>query len=146
MKITLAIALLSVALMAPGMASATTLTGLDAMGNCEAWALEASVHWGWSTLQANLDYVVTLTDLDGNVLEEVVYAGVLTRPQGSPVNQVYEFSGNWEGTHYAPGFIMTGFVHLVGPNNDTTLEFSETLDCTVASEDVSWGTLKAYYH
>jgi hypothetical protein len=92
-----------------------------------------------------LDYLVTLADLDGNVMEEFVYSGVLVRPQGSDVNLIHVFSGTWEGSHSAPGFQLLGMVHLVGPNNDTTLEFSDALDCTVASENVNWGTLKATY-
>jgi hypothetical protein len=131
-------------LMLPAMASATHFTYLTAMGDCIGYAAETGVHFRSTVDSFDLDYTVTLSDMDGVVLE--TFSDAMTVTGSGDI--VLNFSDEW--TVFATGrFTVAGTYHLVstypGGVDEETVEFSNEIQCTVASEDVSFDSVKSMY-
>jgi len=136
-------------LLIPSLAMATHITSLTPGADCEGWGVEMVVQWRTGVYEGDLDYVIQLQDLDGNVLEEVTWAGMISRGMDDPSIQTYAFSGDWEGMFEAPSYNVWGSFHLVAPFDggvdEDTMDFTVEMDCTVATEGETWSTVKSLY-
>jgi len=140
-------AVIMAVLLVPMLASATHITDLVGLADCEGWAADLTVHWRSTVWAGDLDYVVVLTNADGEELEVFEGAMELVRDDGQ--DQVYSFGGVWEGMYQSDGFTATGTFHLVAPHGEdveeSTMGFEVDLGCTVDESNQSWSSLKASY-
>ncbi len=75
--------------------------------------------------------------------------GQIGRAVGDPNPMVYNFSGPWSGTFEAAQFSVAGMFHLVAPwpggVDDETANYTTEFECTVATENSTWSTIKTLY-
>ncbi len=100
----------------PGMAFATTVTGVYGGADCDGFQVTAQVHWG-SALTATLSYVAVLTDDGGVQVASVTSSQVLNNP-GVNSNQEYWYMGAW-GQELCGNYTTTVTVKLVAPLGNT---------------------------
>jgi hypothetical protein len=133
----------------PGIASATHITGVEVNADCDGWWAQLDVYWRTGIYTGDLDYTISLVDQDANILEQVSWAGPISRAVSDPRAMSYTFSGSWSGTFQADQFSVTGMFHLVSPwdggVDDETVNASTVFECSVATENSTWSTIKALY-
>ncbi len=137
-------------LMLPVAASATHLVSVTGEGDCNGWVAETVVHWRTGINEGNLDYVVTIADAEGNVLETITWAGIVSREDGACYRQFYQFAGEWSIFAPAGDYVASGVFHLSAPWSggveESTVEFSEDFFCgSVPTTDTSWSVVKDLY-
>ncbi|MFO7653034.1 MAG: hypothetical protein R6X25_04345 [Candidatus Krumholzibacteriia bacterium] len=137
------------AVMVPAAASATHLNGIDAAADCSGWNATLDVTWRTGVYEGTLDYSVRLLDLAENVLFEDTWTGLITRETTDPRDMMYTFNGIWQGVFSGPAFLARGDFHLVAPYSsgidEETISFDLDLQCTVSSEEATWGAVKSLY-
>ena len=140
-----------VVLLVPLAASATHIAAVDVHGDCAGWTVDVTVRYRSDVFEGDLDLVVQLTDLDGNVLEEQTLSAVVSREEGSFQTQLYSYNGEW--TWYGPAgqyhAVATVTLTAVQPPGDTVVDV-ETRDpkftCSVVTnEDTTWSSVKGLY-
>lgn len=129
----------------PGIASATHFTDVLVGADCEGWSAQVEVHWGSSTFVGDLNYSICLVDQDGNILEQIDWAGQIGRELDDPQAMVYNFAGTWGGNFSGPQFNVVSMFHLVGGGDDVTANVTIAVECTVATENTTWSTIKTLY-
>lgn len=135
-------------LMLPAMASATHFISMDGGSDCLGYNASVGVHFRYLVDDMDLTYTVTLSDMNGMVLETITDSMVVA--QGSERDIVLDFSGMWSvDATSADGFTVHGIFELVseysGGVDEDSIEFSNVLSCTVATEAVSFDSVKSLY-
>ncbi len=133
-------------LMVPAMASATHFTNIVGVSDCDGYSADAGVHFRSTAASMDLSYTITLSNMDGDVLETITDS--MTVINGGDV--VLNFSGLWEAdAESESGFTVLGVFDLVstfpGGVDEDHIEFSNVLSCTVDSENVSFDSVKSMY-
>lgn len=133
----------------PAIASATHFTDIVVGADCEGWWAQAEVYWRSSSFVGDLNYSIGLVDEDATILEQIDWAGQISRELDDPQFMVYNFAGSWSGTFNGPHFGVVSMFHLVAPwdggVDDETANYTTEFDCTVATENSTWSTIKALY-
>jgi hypothetical protein len=133
----------------PGIASATHFGDVVVEADCDGWWAQVGVQWRGGIYAGDLNYVITLAEGNGNVVEDVVWAGQIGRNVGDPAAMVYNFSGDWSGALVGPQFTVAGMFHLVAPYpggvDDYTANVTTAFTCAVANENTTWSTIKTLY-
>lgn len=133
----MALAVLSV----PAVSSACHVTEVVGEADCNGWSLCTTVYFTSSADSGSLAYTVTILDGSG---EEVTSFGETLTITHEPGEGYYEFcyDGVWEGEHQVTDATVVLTSALDGQDPTT---FTFDLDCTVDSDHVSLGALKAQY-
>ncbi len=141
MKKILILALGLLTLTLPAVASACHVTEVEGNADCGGWELCTSVYFISSVDEGSLEYSVTIFDGQG---EEVTNFGetlLITHEPGSG-NFEYCFSGEWDGDYQVAGATVVLQSALDGQNPSA---FDFDLECTVASDEVSFDSVKSMY-
>lgn len=132
---------LMLALVAPTLALACSVTDVDAVFTCEGWSATVVVQFTGDTMELNLDYAVTLLDLDQNPLEYVAERLTVVRPEEGDT-AIVQLAGMWQGYYEGNGFEAAIAAEVEGssPNG-----FIADLQCTVDIDPMSWDAVKSQY-
>ena len=130
-KILILGAILTAAIVIPGLASATHLTEVTGNANCSGWDASVTVQWRSTVYAGDLDYSVVLFDEDGFEVTRSEWAGEITRTDGQI--ETYLFDGLWD-MQLCGNFTVVGTFHLVAPwpgnpDEESTMEFTAAFTC-----------------
>ena len=141
MKKLLFLALGLVVLAFPTVASACHVTEVTGDATCLGWNLCTTIFFTDGTDSGSLAYSVTILDADG---QEVTSFGETVMASHEPGEGEYEFcfEGLWEGEYELTDATVQLTSSLDG--QDPTV-FTFDLECTVGSQLVKLGALKAQY-
>lgn len=135
-------ATLVLALVAPTLALACHVSDLDANFNCDGWTAVIAVQFTDGVEQVELDWAVTLLDLEENPLEYVAERITVVKPADSLIAYV-ELSDIWHGYYSGAGFKAAIAADVVG--SDQPMGFIADLQCTVPTEETTWDAVKSHY-
>nr|MEE4268056.1 hypothetical protein [Candidatus Krumholzibacteria bacterium] len=141
MKKLLILALSLVALALPTLSSACHVTEVTGEADCLGWNLCTTIYFTESADNGSLAYSVTILDGDGI---EVTSFGETVMVSHEPGAGDYEFcfEGIWEGEYQ----VANATVQLTSSlDGGAPTVFTFDLDCSVSSERVVLGALKAHY-
>lgn len=130
-----------VALALPCISSACHVTDTWGNADCDGWSLCTSVYFSSSVDEGSLEYTVTIVDGYGNEVTSFGETLTITHPPGEGTYD-YCFEGTWEGEYFVSDATVVITSALDG--QDPTV-FTFELECTVESEETTFGSLKALY-
>lgn len=132
---------LALALVAPTLALACSVTDVDALFTCDGWNATIVVQFTGEVTELNVDYAVTLLDENENPLEYVADRLTIQRPQDSDT-VIVELDGMWQGVYRGTGFKAAVAAEVEGSE---PYGFIADLQCTVDIDGVSWDHVKSQY-
>lgn len=133
---------LVLALVAPTLALACHVSDLDAQFDCDGWHAVIAIEFVEGYDQIELDWAVTLLDLDENPLEYVGERITVTKPADGMIAYV-ELSDIWHGYYTGAGFQAAIAADVVDSNQP--MGFIADLQCTVPNDETTWDTVKSLY-
>ena len=126
----------------PGLASANHFNDVIIMADCAGLNGQVGIHFGTQYTELDLHYEVTVTDVDGNVVETIIGDMVVTRGEDPDVIVMIaeEFNTLFDGT-----FVVSGSI-TISPYPDGYMEFETLIECgSVSTDNVSFENVKALY-
>jgi len=139
----LILSIAALALVLPSLALACHVTEVTGNADCQGWSMCATVSFSGSVYEGTLNYTVHLLDDQNQEVNTFELSEVVSRPQDSCAGEyTFCFEGQWEGTYQSNGFLVKMEADL---NGGASQCFQTSLSCTVDSDDVSFGAVKALY-
>lgn len=129
------------ALTMPAISSACHVTEVVGEADCNGWSLCTTVYFTSSVDEGSLEYNVMVVDGEGNLITSFGETLMITHEPGAG-DYEYCFDGIWDGEYQVSGATVQLTSALDG--EEPTI-FTFDLDCTVADETSSLGSIKAQY-
>lgn len=126
----------------PAISTACHVTDVWGNADCNGWELCTTVYFNSSVDEGSLEYTVAIYDGNGDMIYNFGETLTISHDPGEGTYE-YCFSGIWEGEYLVSGATVKLTSSLDGENPTC---FTFDLECTVDTEDTSFGQLKARFH